>query len=605
MNLDGILKNVIKPARYIGNEYNSIHKDLGSINIHYALAFPDIYEVGMSHLGSKILYHHLNNREDTYCERVFAPWVDMEAEMRKHHIPLFSLESRTPLSQFDFIGFTLQYEMSYTNILNMLSLGGIPLLSKDRTREHPFIMAGGPCGYNPEPLADFIDFFVLGEGEEIILNILDIYKKWESTDKGREDLLQELANLDGIYVPSFYNISFSESGELSEITPKKDGIPVKIKKVIVEDMDNIYFPTKPIVPYIETVHERVVLELFRGCTRGCRFCQAGMIYRPIREKTIDKLVEHAKESIKETGYDEISLSSLSTNDYKELNKLVDLLIEELGPDGVSMSLPSLRLDTFSIDLAQKVQQIRKSGLTFAPEAGSQRLRDVINKGVTQEDLEKAVIHAFQLGWSTIKLYFMIGLPTETMDDIEEIAKLAYRVLEIYREKGKKGRFPRITVSTSSFVPKAFTPFQWERQFSSEELTERQKYLKDRLRNKAISYNWHDTKLSFLEGVFSRGDRRLCRVLLKAHELGCSFDGWSDIFNYENWIKAFEATGVNPEIFNLRERSLNEVLPWDHIDVGVSKEYLKRERNRAYNGELTPDCRTNCTGCGINILGGIC
>lgn len=597
---DEILSRVTKPARYTGGEVNQVKKDLKDVKVRFAMCFPDVYEVGMSHLGIKILYHKINEREDCYCERAFAPWTDMEELMRENDIPLFSLETKTPLKEFNFVGFTLQYEMSYTNIINMLDLSNIPLLTKDRKREDPFIIFGGPCAYNPEPLSDIADFFVLGEAEEVIDDILDIYIKWKQSGKNREEFLLEAASIEGVYVPSFYDIEYNDDGTIKRRIPLKENIPNIIRKRYIKDLNESYFPEKIIVPLTEIVHDRIMLETFRGCTRGCRFCQAGMIYRPVREKKTDKLLELAEKLLKSTGYEEISLTSLSICDYSDIKNLVHSLVEKYEKERVSLSLPSLRIDSFSVDLINEIQKVRKTGLTFAPEAGTQRMRDIINKGVTEEDLIKSVKSAFESGWSTIKLYFMIGLPFETLDDVEGIAALGQKVVDAYfsipKEKRNKGL--NVTLSTSSFVPKPFTPFQWESQDSMKSLTEKQKYLKEKIKSRYITYNWHETPISFLEAVFSRGDRRLTKVLIKAWGKGCKFDGWQEFFKFESWMEAFKECNVDPEFYALRKRELDEILPWDFIDIGVSKEYLKNELKKAIEGQLTKDCRIACTGCGI-------
>jgi len=605
--IDKLLPKVSKPTRYIGTELNSVHKDKDVIDVHVALAFPDIYEIGMSHLGIKILYHLLNDQDYIYAERVYAPWIDMEKLLREEKIPLFSLESRTPLNLFDFVGFTLQYEMSYSNIVNMLDLANIPLFSRDRTNEHPLIMAGGPCAYNPEPVAEFIDFFVIGEAEEVILDIMELYKNYKLRGGRRRDFLKEVSKLSGVYVPALYDVSYNEDGTIAGINPKDDA-PKKIQKRIIKDFDKVYYPTNFVVPYMNVIHDRAMLEIFRGCSRGCRFCQAGMIYRPVREKSVERLSELAKKIIKDTGYDEVSLASLSTSDYSELKKLTEVLTDEFRSCQVGLSLPSLRIDAFSLELAQKVLEIKKSGLTFAPEAGTQRLRDVINKGVTEEDLLKSVHDAFSSGWSTVKLYFMIGLPTETDEDLEGIAKLAYDVVDIYRKvKGNKHGL-RVTVSTSTFVPKPFTPFQWEAQIPLDEIERRQKLLKSLLKHKNISYNWHDGRLSFLEAVFARGDRRLSEAIKIAHKKGCKFDGWNDLFSFEKWMEAFKEANIMPDFYVYRERSKEELFPWEIIDPGIDKEFLLRELEKAKRGETSPDCRNNrCSGCGVKRLkgGGLC
>ncbi|WP_427338987.1 TIGR03960 family B12-binding radical SAM protein [Caloranaerobacter sp. DY30410] len=607
--LDKILSRVEKPARYIGNEINSYNKNTKEVKVRFAFAFPDIYEVGMSHLGLHILYNLLNKEEDVFCERVFAPWVDMEHELRKNNIPLYALESKDPINEFDFVGFTLQYEMSYTNVLNMLNLGHIPLLSKDRKEGDPFIIAGGPCVYNPEPLADIIDFFVIGESEELILEIIEVYKKWKENNRTREEFLEDVSQIQGVYVPKFYEVKYNQDGTIKEFRPKAEKYPSVIKKRIIKNLDEVYFPDRVIVPYIETVHDRVMLEIFRGCTRGCRFCQAGMIYRPVRERSVDRLLDYAQKLIETTGHEEISLSSLSTSDYSRLEELVKSLINRFKDKKIGLSLPSLRLDSFSLDIIQEIQKVRKTGLTFAPEAGSQRLRDIINKGINEEDLINSVKDAFYLGWSTVKLYFMIGLPYENYDDILGIKDLAYKVKDIYfgLPKDKRKGNLKVTVSTSCFVPKPFTPFQWFGQDTIETFKEKQRYLASNIKDKKITYNFHDPELSFLEAVFARGDRRLSKALIRAWQKGCKFDGWADYFNYEKWMETFRETGIDPSFYANRHREYDEVLPWDFIDVGVSKKYLIKENEKAKEGILTRDCRKGCTGCGINIsfTGGVC
>lgn len=599
---DEILSRVMKPGRYTGGEINVVSKNPSNVDVRFAMCFPDVYEVGMSHLGIKILYHKINEREDSYCERAFAPWSDMEALMRENHIPLYALESKDELSKFDFVGFTLQYEMSYTNILNMLDLAGIPLLSADRSND-PFIIFGGPCAYNPEPLADIGDIFVLGEAEEVIDEILDTYKEWKKINGERLEFLEMVSKIKGVYVPSFYKVKYNSDGTIMSRIPLCEKYPEVIEKRIVEDLDRSYYPKDIIVPLIEIVHDRIMLETFRGCTRGCRFCQAGVIYRPIREKSREKLMEQANKLIRSTGYDEISLTSLSICDYSEIQNLINDLTKKYEKEKVGISLPSLRIDSFSVDLINEIQKVRKTGLTFAPEAGSQRMRDIINKGVTEEDLIKSTGSAFESGWSTIKLYFMIGLPFETMEDVEGIAELAQKVVNTYmavpKEKRKKGL--SITVSTSSFVPKPFTPFQWVSQDRMDILKEKQQFLKSKIKSKYITYNWHESSISYLEAVFARGDRKLSKVLIKAHEKGCKFDGWQEHFNFDKWMEAFNECGIDPEFYAYRNRDVNEILPWDFIDVGVSKRYLQIEYERAKKGELTRDCRLGCTGCGVNKL----
>lgn len=605
---DDILQSVEKPARYTGGEWNSIRKPPSSVNIRFAFCFPDTYEVGMSHLGMRILYHLLNERMDTCCERVFAPWTDMEEKMRENGIPLFSLETREPVKNFDFIGFTLQYEMSYTNILNMLDLADVPLLSAERREGQPFVCAGGPCAYNPEPLADFVDFFMLGEGEEIINEVMDAYAQWKKESVSREDFLNKIVGIEGIYVPGFYDVSYNSDGTVKSIEPRNVSYPAKIRKRIIGDLDNTYFPDKIIVPYTSIIHDRVMLELFRGCSRGCRFCQAGFIYRPVRERTPARLAEMARKLENNTGYEEISLTSLSTSDYSGLQQLTSDLIEEMEPKKVNLALPSLRIDSFSLELMEKVQKVRKSGLTFAPEAGTQRLRDVINKGVTEEDLLSSVGMAFRGGWNGVKLYFMIGLPFETMEDVEGIAALGTKVVDEYFKvpREQRGKGMEVTISTSSFVPKPFTPFQWEPQDTMDTLNQKQRFLKGHIKDRHLKYSWHDSEVSLLEAVFARGDRKIGKVLLRAWQRGCKFDSWGEHFKYDAWIGAFEDCGIDPAFYANRKRDFSEVFPWDHIDIGVSKNYLIKENQKAERGEITPNCMQSCSGCGAAYFNeGIC
>ena len=594
-----LLDQVEKPVRYIGQEINMVEKDPDDVDIRYAFAFPDVYEVGMSHLGLRILYHLINQRPDTYCERVFAPWVDMESLLRAHSVPLSTLETGTPLSAYDFVGFTLQYELSYTNVLNMLDLGGIPLLASERDTTHPLVMAGGPCAVNPEPLADFVDLFVIGEGEEVIGEILDLYGKWKRKGASRMDFLRVAAGIEGVYVPALYTVTYHEDGTIQAITHEENA-PARIRKRIVSDMTAAFYPEEMLVPYMDIVHNRVVLEVMRGCIRGCRFCQAGFIYRPTRERSVDRLCELSDRLIGATGYEEMSLSSLSTSDYRELAQLTRRLEEEQGERGVSLALPSLRVDSFSREYLSSHSKARKTGLTFAPEAGTQRLRDVINKNITEEDIMNGSSAAFAAGWTRVKLYFMLGLPTETMEDVQAIADLVGRIRERYREIAAKKDRKRlsIAVGTSSFVPKPFTPFQWVGQDTADSLREKQQVLKQILRVPGVEYRWHDVQTSHLEAVFARGDRRLGAVMLRALKKGCRLDGWAEHFRYDRWMEAFAEAGLDPDFYAGRERTQDEILPWSLIDIGVSEKYLWREYLRALAGETTPDCRTQCAGCGV-------
>lgn len=604
---DDILFKVEKPARYIGGEMNSYIKDKNKIDVRFAFCFPDVYEVGMSHLGMKILYYVLNEREDTYCERVFAPWPDMENLMRENNIPLYALESKDPIKNFDFIGFTLQYEMSYTNILNMIDLAGVPIRASERGEEDPIVLCGGPCAYNPEPLYDIADLFCLGEGEKQLQDVVELYKKYKGKGKKKE-FLRKAANIGGVYVPSMYNAYYNEDGTIKEFKPLYDDIPVKVKKRIIKNFDKVEYPNNLIVPYTDIVHDRIMLETFRGCTRGCRFCQAGMVYRPVREKKVDTLLEQADELIKNTGYSEVSLTSLSICDYSDLKNLVYGFIEKHEADKVGVSLPSLRVDSFAVELINEIQKVRKTGLTFAPEAGSQRMRDVINKGVTEKNLMDSAKSAFESGWSTIKLYFMIGLPYETMDDVIGISTLAEKVVDEYfsvpKEKRKKGL--KVTVSTSIFVPKPFTPFQWSPQIRMENVKDEIGELRKAIKRKQITYNWHESPVSYLEAVFARGDRKVCDVLIEAFKMGAKFDGSHEYFNFDIWNSAFEKCGVDGGFYAYRERSYDEILPWDFIDIGVNKEYLITENEKAKKAEITPDCRMGCENCGVNVnLEGTC
>lgn len=600
IKLDRILHQVDKPARYIGMEQNSFNKDLEKMSVKFCFSFPDLYDIGMSHMGLHILYNLINEQEDYVCERVFSPWLDMEELMRKENLPLYSLESKEEVKNFDFLGFTLQYEMSYTNILNILDLSDIPLLSKDRNEEHPIVIAGGPCAYNPEPLADFIDVFVIGEGEEVVLEMLELYKEHKNNSWNKEEYLKDLSKIEGIYVPKFYEVEYKEDNTIKRMYPIVDGPPETIRKRFVRDLDSMYSPEKIIVPYIDTVHNRISMEIFRGCTRGCRFCQAGMVYRPIREKSVENLIQVSEELVKNTGYDSISLSSLSSCDYSQLGVLISSLIDKYEEKRVGVTLPSLRLDSFSIDILKEIEKVRKSGLTFAPEAGSQRLRDVINKGVTEEDLETAVTYAFNEGWSRIKLYFMIGLPTEKEEDLLGIKELSYLVKDLFfkRDREKiKGNF-KLTSSASFFVPKPFTPFQWFGQNSIKEFKEKAFMIKDNIKDKKITFNYHDAELSYLEAIFARGDRRLSKLLIKAFEKGCKYDGWSEHFKFDLWIEAMEETGTDGDFYALRQRNFDELLPWDFIDPLISKKYLIKEYQKSLDGEMTNDCRLQCKACGI-------
>lgn len=594
------LSRVMKPARYTGHEWNSESKNPDEVSVNFVLAMPDVYEVGMSNLGLKILYQILNKRSDTYAQRVYAPWVDMEAEMRANGIRLYTLESKRPVAECDIVGFSLQYELSYSNVLNMLDLAGIPVLADERNEAHPLIVCGGPCAFNAEPMADFIDFFILGEAEEVIDEVAATVAAWKQSGKpdGKPGILKQLAKLPGIYVPSLYEADYLADGRVSGCVPLVAEAKKVVVKRVIQDLDQVTYATKPIVPFIEIVHDRIMLELFRGCTRGCRFCQAGVLYRPVRERKLETLINYIQELVDNTGYNEISLVSLSSADYSCLSHLITQLISRFKEQGVSVSLPSLRIDSFSIDLAKQVQQVRKSGLTFAPEAGTQRLRDVINKGVTEDNLTEAVSAAFKSGWSTIKLYFMIGLPTETDEDVAGIAALAHRVADLYKQlKGRKGA--KVTVSVSSFVPKPHTAFQWFGQNSVEEIERKQKLLRSLIKDRSISLNWHDARTSFLEGAFSRGDRRLGKVILRAWQNGARFDGWSEHFKYDVWLKAFADEGLDPAFYASRERVLTEYLPWEHLSSGVDKSFLAREWQAAQNAAFTPDCRREvCGACGV-------
>lgn len=606
--LERILPKVQKPARYTGGEYNAVIKEKEHVDTRFALCFPDTYEIGMSNLGCRILYGIMNEEEGLWCERCYAPWGDMEEEMRREGIPLYGLESGDPISDFDIIGFSLGYEMAYTNVLNMLDLAGIPLRSSQRRELTPLVVAGGTCAYNPEPLSAFIDFFVLGEGEEVTLEYIQLYRQAKEEDWSKDEFLEEVAKIPGIYVPSLYDVTWGPDGTLKSRIALR-GAPEVVTKRIVEDFDQSYFPVKTIIPSTEIVHDRVMLELFRGCIRGCRFCQAGYAYRPVRTRSPERLAEMGKAACQDSGYQEMTLSSLSSTDYPCLVELCDDLLDYCVPRDIGLSLPSLRADTFSMNLMQRLQRVRKGGLTFAPEAGTQRLRDAINKNLREEDLMQSVRTAFSGGWSGVKLYFMLGLPTETDEDVLGIADLARKVYFAWREcTPNKARGVRITVSTSCFVPKPHTAFQWEPQVTMEEYQRRVNLLRDALkRDKSITYNWHDPETSYLEAVFSRGDRRLCDVIEYAWKHGAKFDSWSDYFSFQRWMDAFAACGIDPEFYARRTREKDELFPWDVTSVGVSRAFLWRERELCYQAQSTPDCRTRCSGCGANkfLTGGVC
>lgn len=606
---DEILLQVEKPARYIGNEVNAVMKDKDKVDVRFCMCFPDVYEIGMSHLGIQILYDMFNRREDIWCERVYSPWTDLDRIIREQKIPLFALESQDPLKDFDFIGITIQYEMCYTNILQVLDLGQIQLLARDRSDGDPIVIGGGPCASNPEPLADFFDMFYIGEGETVYFQLMDLYKEYRSKHLGRNAFLRQAAKIPGIYVPSLYETTYHEDGTIASFRPVAEDIPSVIEKQIVMNLTDTYYPKAPVVPFIKATQDRVVLEIQRGCIRGCRFCQAGMLYRPLRERRLSMLKEYAAAMLKNTGHEEISLSSLSSSDYSDLEGIVNFLIEEFQDQGVNISLPSLRIDAFSLDVMSKVQDVRKSSLTFAPEAGSQRLRDVINKGLTEEVILEGAGEAFAGGWSRVKLYFMLGLPTETEEDMKGIAHLAEKIAKRYYEipKDQRNGKCQITVSTSFFVPKPFTPFQWVSMNSKEDFLAKAKIvnqeIKEQLNKKSIKYNWHEADVSVLEGVLARGDRRVGASILRAYEKGSLYDAWGENFDNELWMSAFRETGVDPDFYTCRVRDESEILPWDFIDVGVTKKFLWREWQNAQAASVTKNCRQGCSGCGAKTYGG--
>lgn len=610
---DEILMKIDKPARYIGNELNSIKKDKEKVAIRFAMCFPDVYEIGMSHLGVQILYDMFNKMEDVWCERVYSPWPDLHKIMKEEHIPLFGLESQEPIKNLDFIGLTLNYEMCYTNVLQILDLGQIPLLAKDRTEDDPLVIGGGCCTYNPEPMADFFDLFYMGEGEISFYELFDLYKKMRAEGKTRHEFLHEASKVPGIYVPSLYEVTYKEDGTIASFEPIYEDVPKTIQKQIVLNMTEAVYPEKPVVPFIKATQDRVVLEIQRGCIRGCRFCQAGMVYRPVREKNVEHLKELAYKMLKSTGHEEISLSSLSSSDYSELEELVNFLIDEFKGKGVNISLPSLRIDAFSLDVMSKVQDIKKSSLTFAPEAGSQRLRDVINKGLTEEVILNGSRLAFEGGWNKVKLYFMLGLPTETEEDMKAIPQLANEIAALYYDtvpKEKRNGKCQITISTSFFVPKPFTPFQWAGMYTPGDYLARARVVNEgvhaQLNHKSIKYNWHEADVTVLEGILARGDRKIGQALLKVYEKGGIFDAWSEYFDYQRWVDAFAECGIDTDFYTMRERDLDEIFPWDFIDTGVSKDFLKREWKNAHDEKVTPNCRMKCSGCGaMKFGGGVC
>ncbi len=605
--LEQLLLSVQKPGRYAGNEQGSVIKDKSKVDVRFAFCFPDTYEVGMSHLGMKILYSQFNSKDYIWCERVFAPWVDFEEVMRENDMPLFALESHDPLYDFDIIGFTLQYELSYTNVLNMLQLGRVPMLSKDRHDLKNLVVAGGPCVCNPEPLADFVDIFFLGEGEEVDLEVIELYRECREKNVSKAEFLQKAAQIEGVYVPSLYDVEYNEDKTVKAITPKNSA-PKTIRKRIIKNLDESFYPETFVTPFIEIIHDRAVQEVFRGCIRGCRFCQAGFIYRPVREKSAETVNKQAKCLCENTGYEEISLSSLSTSDYTQLEDLLGKMLDWSDENKVSISLPSLRIDNFSPELLEKVKKIKKSGLTFAPEAGTQRLRDVINKNVTEDEIMRTCYTAFKGGYTSVKLYFMLGLPTETDEDLVGITALGQKIVNMFYEMPDrpKGKSVNVSISVSTFVPKPFTPFQYEPQDDLDEVERKQKLLVSSVTTKKITLSWHDSKTSILEGVFARGDRRLCSVIAEAVKLGCKFDGWGEMFDYDKWMQAFENCGVDPNFYNHRQRSFEEILPWSHLDYCVSEEFLQKENRLAHEAATTPNCREKCQNCGANCFKeGVC